>query len=93
MTVTCLLSQTGNDLFCPVCGQGVRIFAEHATATVREQVKRRVQRAMRNHHSGTNGGLNVHPAESFPVEEGNTGVADWIAGWLPSSGAIPAMAF
>ena len=83
MTVTCLLSQTNNDVRCPVCGQGVLLFAEYATASVREQVKRRVRRAMRNHHAGTAGALTVHPVDAFPVEDENTGVPEWLSSWLP----------
>lgn len=85
MTVTCLLSQTSNDLRCPVCGQGVLLLAEHATASVREQVKRRVRRAMRNHHAGRAGAMEVHPAAPFAVEDENTGVPEWLSGWFPTS--------
>ncbi len=92
MTVTCLLSQTNHDLRCPVCGQGVLLFAEHATASVREQVKRRVRRALRSHHAGTAGSFAVHPTETFPVEDENTGVPEWLSSWLPVTGMAAAFA-
>ena len=92
MSVTCLLSNTANDLRCPVCGQGFLLFAERATATVREQVKRRVQRAMRSHHAGAQGGLNVHPTASFPVEDDNAGTGNWLRGWTPIGNPAAALA-
>ena len=92
MSVTCLLSNTANDLRCPVCGQGFLVFAERATATVREQVKRRVQRAMRNHHAGALGALDVHPTTAFPVEDNNGGGADWLSGWMPAGDPVAALA-
>ena len=91
MSVTCLLSNTANDLRCPVCGQGFLLFAERATATVREQVKRRVQRAMRAHHAGTQGGLDVHPTAAFPVDDDNSATDNWLSGWAPLGN--PAAAF
>lgn len=88
MSITCLLSQTSNDLRCPVCGQGFLVFAERASATVREQIRRRVQRAMRTHHAGAGmGTLEVHPTDAFPVEDENT-VTDLLRGWMPGSLAM-----
>lgn len=91
MSTTCLLSNTANDLRCPVCGQGFLVFAERATATVREQVKRRVQRAMRTHHAGTQGALDVHPTVAFPVADEDTSFGDWLNGWM--SAGQPTVAF
>ncbi len=93
MSITCLLSNTANDLRCPVCGQGFLLFAERTTATVREQVKRRVRRAMRSHHAGAAGALDVHPAAAFPVEDENTGAPAWLSGWLPVGSPAAALAF
>lgn len=93
MSITCLLSQTSNDARCPVCGQGFTVFAERSTATVREQVKRCVQRAMRGHHAGAQGALDVHPTTAFAVGEDNGGAADGWSGWVPAGTPAAAMAF
>ncbi len=85
MSVTCLMSNLANDLRCPVCGQGFLVFAERGSATVREQVKRRVQHTMRSHHAGAMGGLHVHPTTAFAVEEAHAGACDGLSNWLPAN--------
>lgn len=83
MQITCLLSHTSSDVRCPVCGQGFLVFAERASATVREQIRRRVQRTMRLHH-GAAGRLRVHPTAAFPVEEENTSLIQMCGGVVPT---------
>lgn len=82
MSITCLLSHTSNDLRCPICGQGFLVFAERASAAVREQIRRRVKRAMRMHHAGA-GASQVHPTDAFPVEEENTTLANLFSALVP----------
>ena len=85
MSITCLLSQTVNDLRCPVCGQGFLVFAEHTSATVREQVRRRVQGTMRMHHAGAEGSTDVHPTLAFAVAGEDDTVAGRLSGWQPDA--------
>jgi hypothetical protein len=91
MSITCLLSNTANDFRCPVCGQGFLVFAERATATVREQVKRSVQRAMRSHHAGAQGALYVHPTTAFEMEDENAGAGDGLRSWFPLNNPAAAL--
>lgn len=90
MSVTCLLSNIANDLRCPVCGQGFVVFAERSSATAREQMKRRVQRTMRSHHTDAPGKPHVHPATPFTVEGEDSAPADVLHGWMPRTDAAQA---
>ncbi len=67
MSATCLLSNIAHDVRCPVCGQGFLLFAEHVSATVRQQVRRSAEAVMRLHHAQPADLLHVHPADAFDV--------------------------
>ncbi len=82
MSVTCLISNTASDLRCPVCGQGFLLFAERTSQTVRHQLRRSVEKAMRLHHAGSQDHMHVHPNQPFHVESDDTMLGNGFSGML-----------
>ncbi len=82
MSVTCLLSNTANDLRCPVCGQGFLLFGERTSATARQQLRRSAQQAMRQHHAAHSNTMEAHPSEPFAVEAEDTTLSNVFGGLL-----------
>jgi hypothetical protein len=67
--ILCTRSNLGNDVRCPVCGQGFLVFWYRLSRAEQDALRQPIARALRAHHAANPGAAvgSAHPAGEFSV--------------------------